>query len=88
MISYPHPSGVHLVLALAQDLCRQDLQLLGLQPQRGFTDADLDDAVRAASTGLIQSRPDGAPPLPLPGATGKPTHRSLSLPPVTMNWLP
>jgi hypothetical protein len=26
-----------------------------LQPQRGFTDADLDDAVRAASTGLIQS---------------------------------
>ena len=43
------------MLALAQDLCRQDLQLLGLQPQRGFTDADLDDAVRVALTGLIQS---------------------------------
>jgi hypothetical protein len=26
-----------------------------LQPHRGFTDADLDDAVRAALTGLIQS---------------------------------
>jgi hypothetical protein len=26
-----------------------------LQLQRGFTDADLDDAVRAALTGLIQS---------------------------------
>jgi hypothetical protein len=26
-----------------------------LQPQRAFTDADLDDAVRAALTGLIQS---------------------------------
>jgi alkylhydroperoxidase family enzyme len=26
-----------------------------LQRQRGFTDADLDDAVRAALTGLIQS---------------------------------
>jgi hypothetical protein len=26
-----------------------------LQPQRGFTDADLDDAVRAALTGLVQS---------------------------------
>ena len=26
-----------------------------LQLQRGFTDADLDDAVRAALTGLVQS---------------------------------
>ena len=26
-----------------------------LQMQRGFTDADLDDAVRAALTGLVQS---------------------------------
>ena len=26
-----------------------------LQPQRGFTDADLDDAVGAALTGLIRS---------------------------------
>jgi hypothetical protein len=32
-----------------------------LQLQRGFTDADLDDAVRAALTGLIQAV---APPLP------------------------
>jgi hypothetical protein len=28
-----------------------------LQRQRGFTDADLDDAVRAALTGLVQSAP-------------------------------
>jgi hypothetical protein len=29
--------------------------LLRLQLHRGFTDADLDDAVRAALTGLVQS---------------------------------
>jgi len=35
-----------------------------LQLQRGFTDADLYDVARAALTGLIQSAPDGATPLP------------------------
>jgi hypothetical protein len=31
------------------------VSLRGCRPQRGFTDADLDEAVRAALTGLIQS---------------------------------
>ena len=37
-----------------------------LQLQRGFTDADLDDAVRAALIGLIRWRPDGARRFPPP----------------------